>query len=69
MEGLSKTMRELRESLLKTVSDSITSIIETSMLSISKTMDEMKKTTLSGFVSEDFTEFDEDYELTEDQEL
>ena len=69
LEGLSKTMRELRESLLKTVSDSIASIIETSMLSISKTMDEMAKTTLSGFVSEDFTEFDEDYELTEDQEL
>ena len=53
-------MRELRESLLKTVSDSIASIIETSMLSISKTMDEMKKTTFSGFESEDLTELNED---------
>lgn len=70
LEGLSKTMREFRGSLLKTVSDSFTSIIETSVLSISKTMDEIKKTILSGFESKDLTEFDEDenFEHDENQE-
>ncbi len=68
LEGLSKTMREFQERLQKMVSESITSIIETSMLTISKTMDEMKNTILGGFESEDLSEFDDDYEHTEDQE-
>lgn len=70
LEGLSNTMCEFRERLLKTVSDGFISIIETSVLSISKTMDEMKKTILGGFEPEDLSEFDEDenFEHDENQE-